>query len=92
MSDIVKAVLEFIGNKLWIILTIFFLTLLAICIFTFYSPIVLKISTCTIRDETYVLHEFTHRVKSIVETGGGISINLCTVERVKTLKNNLVEK
>ena len=92
MTDLLKALLEFIGNKLWVIISIVLISSASLFIFTFNHPLSFKLYTCTIKDETYQLHESSYRVKSVVETNGGASVHLCISERTKTLKNNLVEQ
>ena len=68
MIGLIKALLEFIGNKLWILLSLVLISTASLFIFTFNHPISLKLYTCVIKDETYQLHESSYRVKSVVET------------------------
>ena len=92
MIDLIKALLEFIGNKLWILISLLLISSASLFLFTFNHPLSFKLYTCTIKDETYLLHESSYRVKSVVETNGGASVHLCITEKTKTLKNNLVEQ
>ncbi|AFZ60744.1 hypothetical protein H6G54_19345 [Anabaena cylindrica FACHB-243] len=89
MIDLIKAALEFLGKRTWLILCfVVFLPSLLLG-FTFFHPFSIKLSTCLQKDSTYILHETIYKVKSIVETSGGASVNLCVKEVIKTVKTGI---
>jgi hypothetical protein len=89
MVDLIKAALEFLGKKTWLILGFIVLLPALLLGFTFFHPFSIKLSTCLQKDSTYILHETTYKVKSIAETSGGASVNVCVKEVIKTIKTKL---
>lgn len=82
---------DFLGKQVWVLAVLMLVALLVVLIATISYPLTFTMSMCEVKDSTYILHDTTYRLNTIVQKQGGAVVRLCVKEVTKTRQSNLVE-